>query len=1238
MPYPDELDGLSEIHNRYFNGVEWVTGTKWEASVVNPWLDAINNVETELGLNPAGTYTTVADRLAHAETDGGGLADIRTDTHFVTGIANRALSTISFTSATRIFTIAPTGTAFYIYADGVKIPKASSSVEISNTVGLHFIYFTSAGVLTASTTPWTIISSNVPVAIVYWNGTAGVLSDERHSAGRNQQWHQWAHECIGTQYDYGLAGTFSSSATAITEGEIHDEDLNLIISPQTSVRLWYRNGSTMTFDVTGSAITAKVVSSALKFDSSGTLTSVSSSKFITNWLYASLETTLPIYCVVGQAEYNTVALARLAPLPTFPNMPTAELKLLYRVIWQNSGGTATYVESADYRKSTSLPAGGTSVVAASNVTVNPAGTIAATTVQAALEELDAEKSAASHTHVGADVTTAVASATNADTLDTLHATSFLQVAPNQTISIPSGSTAAQINALIAAVPKYIPYGSTVVFQFADGTYTLNATLSFSGFLGGGSIVLYGNLGEANATVAHTTQAVHLDFSATNCEGLFFYGNKCNVGIYNLRISAISNTSSRRCVYFQQCHTVGLCYSYLLGTNNTGTNTGACVLVTDCAGGIIVSCYFSFHVYGIYANRTALSSATNSSVAGSEPCYGLYVSAAQLRKTSTQPAGSVAAEATTSGGQIIGTETWWTSANDGSGTGLDADTVDGVHASSMVQNATTRTVNFTSTMTAAEINALIAAVPKYVPYGQTLTFQFGDGTYTLTAPLYFNGFNGAGSVYIYGNTTEAGATTLHTTQQVILDFSATSCHGVYLSNTRCYTIIRNLKIITKSEVATQYGLYIELCPYVLVYYNYVLGTGYAAGYAGCCITVTAGAYARILYNYVSANTYGITVSNANAQSDRNESTGASLLYGLYAYGSLILKYGTQPAGSTANELIARGGQIISSDKYWTDANDGTGSGLDADTVDGVHASTILQIGGSVTVNLASTMTTAEIQAAIDAVPRFVNYGATVVFQFAAGTYTLTAQLSFIGFLGGGTVTIQGNRSEANASALHTTQDVHLNFSGTSCHGVYIQECKCTVNVYNLKISNVSNASSYRALQVRKSTYVSFAYNYLLGTSAAAGASSAGILVTEGSKAALTANYLGLNTYGVIAGNTSEIYSSGNDDVAGSLPVYGLYAGSSTIYKVGTQPDGTTANELTADGGQIRGAEKYWTDANDGTGSGLDADSVDGTHLSGLCAWKGALASAPGTPAEGWIYYNTGDSKTYIYANAGWKALT
>ena len=79
------------------------------------------------------------------------------------------------------------------------------------------------------------------------------------------------------------------------------------------------------------------------------------SKFVCNYVYATTDIHYPIYVIVGQAEHNNITLARNDNLPTLPALITREWKLLYRTIYQNSGGNPTYVESLDLRQVNSGP-------------------------------------------------------------------------------------------------------------------------------------------------------------------------------------------------------------------------------------------------------------------------------------------------------------------------------------------------------------------------------------------------------------------------------------------------------------------------------------------------------------------------------------------------------------------------------------------------------------------------------------------------------------------------------------------------------------------------------------------------------------------------------------------------------------------------------------------------------------------------------------------------------------------
>ena len=99
----------------------------------------------------------------------------------------------------------------------------------------------------------------------------------------------------------------------------------------------------------------------------------------------------PIYVVCGTATYSNTSGARAITPPSLSQMGfNADFKILYRWIFKGDG---TFVETTDYRTSAPVASGGTTTVTAGNVTFSPAGNVAATSVQAAIEELDTEKQA-----------------------------------------------------------------------------------------------------------------------------------------------------------------------------------------------------------------------------------------------------------------------------------------------------------------------------------------------------------------------------------------------------------------------------------------------------------------------------------------------------------------------------------------------------------------------------------------------------------------------------------------------------------------------------------------------------------------------------------------------------------------------------------------------------------------------------------------------------------------------------
>jgi len=321
---------------------------------------------------------------------------------WLSGFVSRTDNTISL--STRMVTVAKTGTNFTVYSDGIKYVKTTESKEIANTVGLHYVYFGADGVITESTAGWDFTSGKIPICTVFWNGSIGALSDERHSASRNLRWHEWAHDTIGARYESGLGQTYPTTSVdgkfQIESGNIHDEDIDFSIGQQKVCRNFYETASgTWTFangtDNAGNdypyirnASTGKV--QYPKSDSSYTLTDAADSKYVVVWAYATTDAVRPIYLITAAKTdaYANMTAARAATAPSTAGLLTPEMKLIYRWIFSGDG---QYQEGADYRSSTSLPAGGTPVTNAVAVTFSPIGNIAATNVQNAIYELDTEK-------------------------------------------------------------------------------------------------------------------------------------------------------------------------------------------------------------------------------------------------------------------------------------------------------------------------------------------------------------------------------------------------------------------------------------------------------------------------------------------------------------------------------------------------------------------------------------------------------------------------------------------------------------------------------------------------------------------------------------------------------------------------------------------------------------------------------------------------------------------------------
>lgn len=224
--------------------------------------------------------------------------------------------------------------------------------------------------------------------------------------------------------------------------------------------------------------------------------------------------------------------------------------------------------------------------------------------------------------------------------------------------------------------------------------------------------------------------------------------------------------------------------------------------------------------------------------------------------------------------------------------------------------TTRTINLLQSDNTAAKQAKIDAVGKYIPSGITITFQFEiGGTHTETDTLNFKGFFGGGLIFIQGNTAEADATILHTTQDTIIDVTAqTTIKAIWVQLNFVQIYIRNLRIDIPDS-AGSWGMFVQgNAAYTQVRYSYILGAGTTNATRGIEFEYDGGGL--ISKNYVSNMQYGIVSTMSQIVSSGNDETGTDPLYGLWAKaGGIICKSGTQPTGSTADELVDAGGLIV-----------------------------------------------------------------------------------------------------------------------------------------------------------------------------------------------------------------------------------------------------------------------------------------------------------------------------------------
>jgi type V secretory pathway adhesin AidA len=208
----------------------------------------------------------------------------------------------------------------------------------------------------------------------------------------------------------------------------------------------------------------------------------------------------------------------------------------------------------------------------------------------------------------------------------------------------------------------------------------------------------------------------------------------------------------------------------------------------------------------------------------------------------------------------------------------------------------RTVAFSSSFTTTQMQALIDAQPKNLS-GKNLTFQFADGTYSLTSALQFRSF-GNGVIIIYGNSANNNS---NQAKNVTVT-GASGATAIYVSNCP-YVTVRYLRI--NHSGTDSRALNCDFCRIVTEYCSFVWTTANTTSGINFYLEHGAGIISSCNFAY---GQFHIASAISAILTSTSHSTTNNAAYGLMAdSGYIIKRAGSQPGGTTA-QLAQNGGMI------------------------------------------------------------------------------------------------------------------------------------------------------------------------------------------------------------------------------------------------------------------------------------------------------------------------------------------
>ena len=308
----------------------------------------------------SGNYTIASTNLVHV------------DSKQPQGFINRTDSSISVSG--NIFTIAPTGSSYSYYNQGIKVIKTSGdSLTIPNLTQINYIHFDTINNQLSNKTTGFDFTTDIPIAYIAWNsgvspsGQMTFFAEERHGIVMDTSTHKWIHNTFGAQYIDGLSigsyvlggnGSSNSHATiSIGNGTLYQEDIEINItdssstdpfcqelSPIAQIPVYYHEGST------GQWVKNTATDYPVKYGANGpqynlfsggtwTIPDVSpggQTRYFAVWILATNQIDDPIVSIMGQRIDSNQGSAESNNSwsdVNLTNLPLSEVKPLYRLIF-----------------------------------------------------------------------------------------------------------------------------------------------------------------------------------------------------------------------------------------------------------------------------------------------------------------------------------------------------------------------------------------------------------------------------------------------------------------------------------------------------------------------------------------------------------------------------------------------------------------------------------------------------------------------------------------------------------------------------------------------------------------------------------------------------------------------------------------------------------------------------------------------------------------------------------------